>query len=102
MRFITVGLAKDEFDVVLFVRCLDEYVEPNNVVEELTPDMGPETDRVEDIDIRLELRGVPVLTDGPEAVRRALGTGGGGARNLPGEAESFEKLPFLSRLRRGR
>ena len=105
-RFKIGGLARDEvFDVTLLVRCREEYVDPKSVEDELVPepDIGPETDRPEEaIDNRLELRGVPVPTDGPDAARRALGFGGGGVRNFPGDAESLEKLPFLSRLCRGR
>ena len=104
-RLSTVGLADDALEVILLVRCLEENVDPNSEVEELVTelDIGPETERLDEaIDNRLELRGVPVLTEGPEAARRALGAGRGGTRNLPGDAESLEKLPFLSRLWRGR
>ena len=97
------GVASELFEVVLFVRCLDENVVPYSDPLLFEPDMGPETERDEEaIDIRLELRVcVAVLAEGPEAARRALGFGDGGARNL-GEADSLEKLLFLSRLCRGR
>ena len=104
-RFAIGGVASgaaDPFDVMLLVRCLEENVDPKSVDDELAPDIGPDTERVEETDIRLELRVcVPVLTDEPDAARRVLTIGSGGARNL-GDADSFEKLPFLSRLCRGR
>ena len=106
-RFIMGGVTIDDvFDVTLPVRCLEEKVDPKSD-DELPPelDRGPETEREDDAtDIRLELRVCrPEFTDEPEAVRRAAaGLGGGGTRNLPGDADSLEKLPFLSRLCRGR
>lgn len=89
--------------MVLSFLCLDANVVPNRL-EELDPllNFGPETERIDDaIDKRLELLdGGPVPAAGPDAARRMLGFGAGGTRNL-GEADSFEKLPFLSRLWRG-
>ena len=91
------------FDVVLFVRCLEENVEPYKF-EGLEPGMGPDTERTDEAtESLLELRDcAAAVTDEPDAARRAL-AGEGGARNLPpGDADSFEKLPFLSMLPRGR
>lgn len=94
-------MASELLDVVLLVRCLDENVDPCN--DPLAEELGPETERTEDaMDNRLELRvDAAVFVEEPEMARRAMGLGTGGVRNL-GEAESFEKLPFLSRLCRGR
>ncbi len=106
-RFTMGGVTNDDaFEVTLLVRCLDENVVPNSDVE-LPPelDIGPETEREDDAtDMRLELRlSGPVITDEPEEARRAAaGLGGGGTRNLPGDADSLEKLPFLFILCRGR
>ena len=82
------------------VRCLDENVVPYN--EPLAAELGPDTERTEEaMDNRLELRvDADVLAEEPEIARRAAGLGTGGVRNL-GEAESLEKLLFLSRLCRG-
>lgn len=102
VRLIGVANEGDPFDVVLFVLCLDENVEPNKFVELELEDaiMGPDIERVDEIDILLELRDCAVVvTDDPDAARRGPARGEGGARNFPpGDADSFEKLLFLSRL----
>lgn len=103
-RLVIGGVTSDEvFEVTLLVRCLDENVVPNGEELPLELEVGPDTDRIEDaIERRLELLvGGPVLTEEPEAARRAFGFGSVGTRNF-GDADSFEKLPFLSRPCRGR
>lgn len=94
-------MASELLDVVLLVRCLEENVVPCS--DPLAAELGPETERTEEaMDNRLELRvDAAVLAEEPEIARRAMGLGTDGTRNL-GEAESLEKLPFLSRLCRGR